>query len=686
MIFAAHWASGQTVTTQPAAAPAPTNQSPIPGVEPAVPVVSPMSEELVPAALGVRTDLTGNAWNVELNGTLGRVGSAMVNSGLTLLIDGQRFVPREALMTKNGSEFVLPGQGLESLPGLQIQRRIRLVDSPGGMRYAEVFYNAGSETMVITVDLETNFSGNFKTFVSDRGRSEPVLLGDGESGILVLPGSTPSSRAFLFTLAGSKSEVKASVSSPNRYALSFRHRLELASGETAVLLHHVAQVPIPPSLDRRALQPLFRPFELSGLVDPLWQDHVVNLPVFGEELVRDESIEELVGSRLGVEPGTRDVLASGQRSQVYGKVSGGDLLVKSRYGETEIPLADVAAVEGAAHAKGPGKRVFLRDGQIIAGNLDLSAWSFAPTDGSAILLQASDLDRLILTRSETIAPQAGAWVETFAGDRLLLPAPGELRFEVATPWGACLVTGAELIELEMIAGDPLGRRMRLRNGTDCRVAITTEELQFQSKRFGEVIVPVSEIAAITPTDHPAEPVRSGSDGGEAKVQLVGGGVVIGRMEAAALTLLASPQVTQIELHAIKSLEKSTDEALSEGGLPLGLPTFRVEQWDRGVSEGILEQAVLDLRVAGEPWRIPVTDIERIVLPASRPDRETLLTITRLVGELGHEQWAIREQATRALQAFGYLAAGTLREERTQSKDPEVIRRIDWVLEELDLTL
>lgn len=685
-IFAAQCAFGQIVAQQPTAAPAQATQSPIPGVEQDVAVVSPMSEELVPAALGVRTDSTGNAWNVEFNGTLGRVGSAMVNSGLTLLIDGQRFVPREALMTKDGSEFVLPAQGLESLPGLQIQRRIRLVDSPGGVRYAEVFYNAGSESMVITVDLETNFSGNFKTFVSDRGRSEPVLLGEGESGVLVLPGSTPSARAFLFTLASSDSAVKASVSAPNRYALSFRHRLELASGETAVLLHHVAQVPIPLAIDRRALLPLFRPYELTAMMDPLWKEHVVNMPILDEAPVREESIEELVGSRLGVVPGTRDLITSGHRSQVFGKVSGGDLLVKSRYGDTEIPLSDVAAVEGDAHAKGPGNRVFLRDGQIIAGNLDLSAWSFAPTEGSAILLQAAALDRLILARSASMAPEGGAWVETFAGDRLLLPAPSDLRFEVATPWGACSVTGAELIELEMIAGDPMGRRMRLRNGMDCRVAIKTQELQFQSKRFGGVVVPVSEIASITPTERPVEPLRSGSDGSEAKVHLVGGGTVIGRMEAAALTLLTSPQATQIELHAIKTLEKSTEEAISEGGLPLGQPTFRVEQWDRGISEGILEQAVLDLRVAGEPWRIPVADIERIVLPASRPDRETLLTITRLVGELGHEQWAIREQATRELQAFGYLAAGTLREERSQSKDPEVIRRIDWVLNELDLTL
>lgn len=684
--LAGHGAFAQTVTAQPAAPAVPKTQAPIPGVENDVPVISPMSEELVPAALGVRTDSAGNAWNVELNGTLGRVGSAMVNSGLTLLIDGQRFVPREALMTKDGSEFVLPAQGLDALPGLQIQRRIRLVDSPGGMRYAEVFYNAGSESMVITIDLETNFSGNFKTFVSDRGRSEPVLLGDGESGILVLPGSAPSSRAFLFTLAGLNSEVKASVSAPNRYALSFRHRLELASGETAVLLHHVAQVPIPPSLDRRALLPLFRPFELSGLVDSLWRDHVVNLPSHGDELVREESIHQLVGSRLGVEPGSRDVLLSGQRSQVFGKVSGGNLLVKSRYGETEIPLTDVAAVEGDAHAKGPGKRVFLRDGQIIAGNLDLSAWSFAPTEGSAVLLQAAALDRLILARSESIVPQVGAWVETFAGDRLLLPAPGDLRFELVTPWGACSVTGAELVELEMIDGDPLGRRMRLRNGTDCRVAIKTKEVQFPSKHFGEMVVPVSEIASITQTERPAEPVSSGSDEGEARVRLVGGGEVIGRMEATTLTLLTSPNATEIELHAIKSLEKSTDEAVSEGGLPLGMPTFRIEQWDRGVSEGILQQVVLDLRVAGERWRIPVTDIERIVLPASRPDRETLLTITRLVSELGHDQWTIREQATRELQSLGFLAAGALREERSQSKDPEVIRRIDWVLGELNLEL
>jgi hypothetical protein len=51
----------------------------------------------------------GNSWNIESNGTIGRIGSTMVNSGLALSVDGEKFVSYQPLMTPDGKEFVLTG-------------------------------------------------------------------------------------------------------------------------------------------------------------------------------------------------------------------------------------------------------------------------------------------------------------------------------------------------------------------------------------------------------------------------------------------------------------------------------------------------------------------------------------------------------------------------------------------------
>jgi hypothetical protein len=105
--------------------------------------------ELLPAALGIRSDKVGNSWNIESNGTIGRIGSTMVNSGLALSVDGEKFVSYQPLMTPDGKEFVLTGRPMASIPGLRVQRRIRLSEESGTLRYAEFFYNGSTDDQLV---------------------------------------------------------------------------------------------------------------------------------------------------------------------------------------------------------------------------------------------------------------------------------------------------------------------------------------------------------------------------------------------------------------------------------------------------------------------------------------------------------------------------------------------------------
>ena len=128
-------------------------------------------EKLVPAAMNVITDKQGNSWNLEQNGNLGRVGNSMVNSGLTLLLNNQQFYTYQPMMTADGKEFVLLNRPNSSLMGLQVLRRIRVLEKEGALRYLEILTNGNANAITLSVALRTNFSGNYKTYLTDQGKT-----------------------------------------------------------------------------------------------------------------------------------------------------------------------------------------------------------------------------------------------------------------------------------------------------------------------------------------------------------------------------------------------------------------------------------------------------------------------------------------------------------------------------------
>src|SRR5690606_33377329 len=105
------------------------------------------------------TDPAGSSWSVEAGGNIGRSGSAMVNNGLALLVDEEKFESFRPMMTPDGKELVLQGLPLAAFPGLEAQRRVRLLDHPGGLLYTELFHNGSSAAVTFSVGLSTNFSG-----------------------------------------------------------------------------------------------------------------------------------------------------------------------------------------------------------------------------------------------------------------------------------------------------------------------------------------------------------------------------------------------------------------------------------------------------------------------------------------------------------------------------------------------
>lgn len=643
---------------------------------------------LVPAAMGIRTDQQGNSWNVEQNGTLGRIGSTMVNSGLALSINEEKFVSFQPMMTSDGSEFVLHGRPLEAAPGLQVQRRILLMNEVGALRYAEMFYNGSADPIRFTVGLATNFSGNYKTFLTDRGRTEPVLLKERESGIVVLPGATQSTRAFLFTLADERSELRPTISAQNRYGLTFRYAVSLEPGETGILVHHVSQVVIPQSFDRRALARLFGSYSFAQNEDAIpseWRDYLQN----AGETARNPGQADLKNRGfgvLGIEPGARDILAIGERTRLTGTASGGSIQVAARYGTAEIAWEDVLAIAGRNNNPGREPRVFLRDGQILSADLSVPEFRFEQGGGGKLELDMNTLDRLVLAKGEdSINWASGAlgMIETYRGDRIRIEGADSLSVQGLTPWGTLAIPLDQLIWLGPVPGDNSGQWVELENGIRCLVFLEDGEIELRNETLGDIRVPSIEVRSVF-TPRILQRNRWNSEVGiRTSIDVIGHQRLVGDIGNTALPVISEGVTIETATSDIRRIVRVGDVSMSPGGLPEETPSFEIERWDGGVISGFIDLEAISLKVGSENWNIPLVDIERIETPSPELTPEVLATIQQWIDNLGSDDWGTRERATRELGAFGYLARPVLKQELRTSRDPEVSHRLERILADLD---
>ncbi|MCB1237040.1 MAG: hypothetical protein KDM91_18370 [Verrucomicrobiae bacterium] len=651
-------------------------------------------EQLIPAAMGILTDKQGNSWSLEQNGGLSRVGNSMVNSGLTLLINNQQFYTYQPMMTADGSEFVFFNRQNSALPGLQVMRRIRMIDEEGAIRYLEVLSNGTSNPLNLNVSLRTNFSGNYKSYLTDQGNSGVVTLGQRESSILVTPGSGQATRAFIFTLCSPKSALKPAISSQNKYGLNFQYNIALAPGQTVVLAHAVAQVPVPREFGRSALARLFRPASLDRLAGTIPRELrplVINdRPTAGGEdgFLAGDTVEH-----LGVEIGRRDVLALGEKTRLIGTASCGKLSIDTGLGVAEIPFDRVAALVGGNRDRRDRSRIFLRDGQVFGGVVTAEDLRFQMASGGRMTLQVASLDRLVRARGESDGkwdPGTAALVGSYAGDRLAVREGGAIRLTGATPWGTLDFTLDDIFWLAPREEEPVGHFAEFKDGSQCLLFLAGDTLSLDSPTLGRCSVNVAQIQSIV-TRAALERAESERAKGAAPllspspdtvlsrplVKLAGGQKLSGAISSSILTVLTHNETVSVSPEEVRRMV-NLGEPDAPNTDPNG-PAFRLELWGGGVINGYLAENFLQMRVRDREWSIPFRDVRELSTPAPRLGESARQEIVRLMRLLGAEEWQARENATEELKGFGYLAHPILQEELRANPDPEVQRRLERIL-------
>tara|TARA_R110002096_G_scaffold200639_4_gene384655 strand:+ start:13336 stop:15405 length:2070 start_codon:yes stop_codon:yes gene_type:complete len=653
---------------------------------------SSSQETLIPAALGLRTDRQGSSWNFQQNGTLGRIGNSMMNTGMTLLINNQQFQAEQSLMTKDGLEFVLPGKVGEGYGGLSVVRRIRLDQQNAVVRYLESFQNQTANEIAVQVEIRTHLSSNYKNYLTNTGAPGVATLNRDQTGILVTPTANNVRRALVLTLRSTKSEARPTITAQSRYVLSTHFQIQVKPGETQHLLHTVSQIPVPISFDRKSLVESFRPGALHRNLGSLPNSIRTNLANFtleeearGMELLATTSIEQ-----LGVQRGRNDILAVADSTRLLGEATCARLELESEFGAVELSFNEVAAIVGSHRQRRDQETVYLQDGQVLGGSLSVENLQFQLPDQTVMDLEPAHLDRLVLGRSfetgtspKIIPDDAIAYLETHSGDRLaLLPSP-DSALELVTSWGTVEVRLSDLTALSSQESEPVGHQVELENGSRFFAFLGAGEFVFETSRFGSQSISPREIRAIVSraaaTSDPRKlPTWESPRISEPYLNLRGRQRLVGNILAPQLTMLTESESIPVNPTSIRYLvnQLGDDPDLAPTNQE---PPFIAELWGGGVVSGTLRERVLDVRLMNSTWKIPIQDIVESVVPSPNITAETLTKIAKWISDLGDDDWKTRENATDQLGELGYLAKPQLIEAAEQTKDAEVKRRAEWLL-------
>ncbi|MCB1085675.1 MAG: hypothetical protein KDM63_01400, partial [Verrucomicrobiae bacterium] len=165
------------------------------------------------------------------------------------------------------------------------------------------------------------------------------------------------------------------------------------------------------------------------------------------------------------------------------------------------------------------------------------------------------------------------------------------------------------------------------------------------------------------------------------VLAAGGQKIVGGIASETFNVLTQSEAVPVTPQEIRRMINLT---AADGLTPDAAgPYFRFELWGGGVLAGYLAERELAMDVRGLRWNLPLSDVRELITPVPRLSETAQQDIARLLKELGDDDWQTREKATEELQGFGFLAQSILREELKTNPDPEVRRRLERVLANLE---
>jgi hypothetical protein len=626
-------------------------------------------------------DKMGFRWDINTYGAVQSGTNSCFSNAMYMTLNGtsQNFRPQQSSMTPDGTTYELNGNH----SGVQIRRRVKIDVKNSAVRFFDTFTNPTSAPRNLTVVYHVSLQEQCQVIQTDQGNGNPTVLKKGESGLIAVRNPGSSRPSVYFALAKSNAKVKPTIYNNNNYQLRFTYTLTIPAKKSTSLLQVLAQrrlaVPPTPKQIKAAMKPFYG---YSFLRDMSASDRktLSNWRGSGYLSLRRGAIDP--AELFGVEPAGTDILALGEESRLRGTATCEKIEFESRFGKRTISFDQVLALSGQRFHRAP-MTLFLKDGQVLYGKIKTTGLGFVLASGLKIDLNIDSLDRLMLrppTQVEAIDNEFGL-IETYDGYRIAVATDSKTRLIAATPWGQLDVPMEEVLRIATSDEGSPGHVIELVNGSRFFGFLMGAKIQFKTQLFDVQTISLNKIRSyigpLASVDR--EQTSQVSDGPH--VRLVGGSILGGRIDLDKIEFADAGGNIPIPPSQIRLLQNITleedDEAAGNSML------YRAELWDGSVVVGRLVQRHLPIRIGGRIWKLPASDLLEAHVPTPIVSDALRQKVAGFVADLGHPEWRKREAASEAIRQLDALARDQLNDALRTAKDPEVRRRIEQLLQEIE---
>lgn len=588
-------------------------------------------EKLVPAEFKPVNDKLGFSWNFLKQGPVSSGAGAAGEKGCLaaagmLTVNDSPVNFTSARMTPGGREYVFTGE----LAGITVTRRVRLDARNSVVRFLDVFENKSEDEQGFRVAISTRVAPTARSLVTPQGNVGSSAMGALEA-FVAMPATGGAGVVTL--LADPAGQQKPQLRRNQATEIVAQFELQIAAGATTALVHYVAQREVPKGTGAAAIKALVEPLIKNGQlqdrgIPKAFRGVIANFAVSPELGELEEPVGEF---SLPALEAALEVTGIGRESDgvvldaganLSGTVKGGDFGMATAFGITPVAVADVAAVAGGAGVERT-VRVFLRNGEVLAGVPEGAKFAMTSDTGLAFAIDLGQVQMLVLRKGAKDGHPPGgtvAFLTTQRGDCLALAADAEAAFTVATPWGTNRIPLAEVESLAAVREPFPSHQMVLADRSRLLVMLAGEELPLLTARFGRVKLAshdVRKLRAVRPVQPAAPPGDDGRGAAERPHgKLVGDYRITGTIDLPSLHLVSAKTVTELDPKKIAKLSfnrEAGDEA--EAGVAVTLA-------DGGTLSGRLTEAVLPLRSGKCVWQVPLAQLLEVLgAPPEKPKIE-----------------------------------------------------------------
>ncbi|MFV1993977.1 MAG: hypothetical protein ACC661_00975 [Verrucomicrobiales bacterium] len=579
-------------------------------------------EEVTSPLMAASVDGNGNHWMLSRNGHVDKSGNKLLIYAQRLSIDGVEWAAVKAWRIPGETRWRLEG----SRDDLEIERDIFFDAERGGVRVVDRFRNTGGSEKTVTIDYASSFQSPWREIYNAQGRDFDDRFGSRDTGLFVRMADENENQGVLFIAAGDRSGFKPVFSLGEKRDFNLQFTLPIPPGEARSLAHWVVQRRLAGPEEIPALAAAFyrQRHLVDGRISRKMVGEIVNFDLASASAgeVEPQNAQLLVAlgelvKRLGVIRTGQDLLWVAPESQLSGSMEGGALTVASRFGEFEVPLAEVAAIRGGGGRWRP-QRLFLRDGSVIQGEIRAQNLKLKGGKGWALDLAIGQIEYLVakvaVSDGRTSDGVTG-FVRLHSGDVFdVMAREGDvLRF--MAPWGVFEVPFGAIRSLSYLSAPSPRYRLHLKDGSRITGFLEDGELTLNSSRFGAVQLASGEVAGFWLAGDEApeivreiEEIDDIGDSAIAVCLLKGDNLVAGRLGNSEIHVLSGTTLTVLHAEEIVSIRRSFEEEFDLR------PGFEIELRGGDLLRGILREDRLRIEGSQMVWEVPVTHFLAMQLP------------------------------------------------------------------------